>query len=116
MFRDQNAAWIAIAGPCCRFPNIALVYGAHQWTEAVFGFGAPHRLRRCRGVIAIRAAQHGAAADAHRVLCAARPPRHLVRADGFADEHRAGGVAVQTKYLNDIFVVGRSHTPRSVRC
>ena len=53
-----------------------------------------HRVRRCRGVIAIRAAQHGAAAHAHRLLCAARPSRHLVRADGLADEHRAGGVAI----------------------
>ena len=32
--------WIAVAGTILSFPNIALVYGFHQWTEAVFGFGA----------------------------------------------------------------------------
>jgi hypothetical protein len=32
--------WIAVAGTILSFPNIGLVYGLHQWTEAVFGFGA----------------------------------------------------------------------------
>jgi len=40
MFVTKTLLWIAIAGTVLSFPNIALVYGAHQWTEAVFGFGA----------------------------------------------------------------------------
>ena len=55
---------------------------------------AHHRVCRFGGRLAVRAAQHGAAADADRVLCAARPSRDLVRADGLADEPRAGGGAI----------------------
>jgi hypothetical protein len=32
--------WIVVAGTVLSMPNIALVYGFHRWTEAVFGFGA----------------------------------------------------------------------------
>jgi hypothetical protein len=32
--------WIAVANTVLSLPNIALIYGVHQWTEAVFGFGA----------------------------------------------------------------------------
>ena len=32
--------WIAVAGTVLSFPNIGLVYGLHNWTEATFGFGA----------------------------------------------------------------------------
>ncbi len=73
-----------------------------------------HRLRRCRGVLAVRAAQHGAAADADRVLCAARPSRHLVRADGLADEHRAGGVAIADQ-VSQRHLRGRARPVRRAR-
>jgi len=53
-----------------------------------------HRRRRCRGILAVCAAQHGAATYFDRVLCTARPSRDLVRADGLADEHRGGDVTV----------------------
>src|SRR5437660_790110 len=36
----KTLLWIAVAGTVLSFPNIALIYGVHQWTEAVFGFGA----------------------------------------------------------------------------
>src|SRR6516165_4601255 len=32
--------WLAVASTVLSLPNIALIYGVHQWTEAVFGFGA----------------------------------------------------------------------------
>ena len=57
--------------------------------------------------VAVRRAQHDPAADPRRHQCAGRPPRHLVRADGLADEPGAGGGALQTKYLNLLFEVDR---------
>jgi hypothetical protein len=36
----KTLLWIAVAGTVLSLPNIALIYGVHQWTEAVFGFGA----------------------------------------------------------------------------
>ena len=36
----KTLLWIAVAGTLLRLPNIALIYGVDQWTEAVFGFGA----------------------------------------------------------------------------
>ena len=53
-----------------------------------------HRRRRCRGILAVCAAQHGADTYFDRVLCTARPSRDLVRTDGLTDEHRGGGVTV----------------------
>src|SRR5262245_35165469 len=32
--------WITILATVVSLPNIALVYGLHDWTERVFGFGA----------------------------------------------------------------------------
>ena len=32
--------WIAVAGTILSLPNIGLVYGLHEWTDATFGFGA----------------------------------------------------------------------------
>ena len=32
--------WIAVASTILSLPNIGLVYGLHEWTEANFGFGA----------------------------------------------------------------------------
>ena len=36
----KTLLWIAVASTLLAFPNIGLVYGLHQWTEATFGFGA----------------------------------------------------------------------------
>ena len=36
----KTLLWIAVASTVLAFPNIALVYGIHHWTEATFGFGA----------------------------------------------------------------------------
>jgi hypothetical protein len=32
--------WITVASTVLSLPNIGLVYGLHEWTEASFGFGA----------------------------------------------------------------------------
>ena len=85
--------WIAVASTILSLPSIGLVYGVHEWTEANFGFGA-HRLRRHRGSLAVRTAQHDPAAHPDRVLRACRAPRHLVRPDGITDEPRAGRGAI----------------------
>ncbi len=63
--------WIAVAGTILSLPNIGLVYGLHEWTEATFGFGARTIAIDRRGDgLAVRAAQHDPAADADRLLCA----------------------------------------------
>ena len=87
--------WIAIIGTLLSMPSIGLYYGLADWTERMFGFGA-----RSIAIIDTAAASpfaqlsHDPAADADRLLCAVRPSGDLVRADGVADEPRAGGGAV----------------------
>ncbi len=36
----KTLLWIAIAGTILSLPSVGLVYGLHQWTEQMFGFGA----------------------------------------------------------------------------
>jgi hypothetical protein len=101
--------WITVASTVLALPNIGLVYGAHQWTEAVFGFGA-------RGIAFVDAAASSPFVQLSMVplltlIAYYAPPGH--RATWFALMASLMNLAMvasqlQTKYLNDIFVVGRS--------
>src|SRR6188768_1247679 len=55
---------------------------------------ADHRPGGCRRGIAVRAAQHDPAAVADCLLRPGEPARHMVCADGLADEPGAGGGSV----------------------
>ena len=100
--------WIAVISTILSFPNIALVYGVHQWTEAVFGFGA-------RSIAFVDAAASSPFVQLSMVPLLTltayyAPPGH--RATWFALMASLMNIALvagqlQTKYLNDIFVVGR---------
>ena len=104
----KTLLWIAVAGTILSFPNIALVYGVHQWTEAVFGFGA-------RSIAFVDAAASSPFVQLSMVPLLTltayyAPPGH--RATWFALMASLMNIALvasqlQTKYLNDIFVVGR---------
>ena len=104
----KTLLWIAIASTILSFPNIALVYGVHQWTEAVFGFGA-------RSIAFVDAAASSPFVQLSMVPLLTltayyAPPGH--RATWFALMASLMNIALvasqlQTKYLNDVFVVGR---------
>ena len=100
--------WIAIAGTMLSLPNIGLVYGLHHWTEATFGFGA-------RTIAFINSAAASPFAQISMVplltlIAYYAPPGH--RATWFALMASLMNLAMvgsqlQTKYLNEVFVVGR---------
>ena len=104
----KTLLWIAVAGTILSLPNIALVYGLHNWTEAVFGFGA-------RSIAFVDAAASSPFVQLSMVPLLTltayyAPPGH--RATWFALMASLMNLALvasqlQTKYLNDIFVVGR---------
>jgi MFS family permease len=104
----RTLLWIAVAGTVLSLPNIGLVYGVHQWTEAVFGFGA-------RSIVFVDAAASSPVVQLSMVPLLTltayyAPPGH--RATWFALMASLMNIALvasqlQTKYLNDIFVVGR---------
>ena len=100
--------WIAIAGTLLSLPNIGLVYGLHSWTEATFGFGA-------RTIALVDAAAASPFAQLSMIplltlIAYYAPPGH--RATWFALMASLMNLALvaaqlQTKYLNEIFVVAR---------
>jgi MFS family permease len=100
--------WIAVAGTVLSLPNIGLVYGLHHWTEATFGFGA-------RSIAFIDAAAASPFVQLSMVplltlIAYYAPPGH--RATWFALMASLMNLALvagslQTKYLNQIFVIGR---------
>ena len=104
----KTLLWIAVAGTILSLPNIALIYGVHNWTEAVFGFGA-------RSIAFVDAAASSPFVQLSMVPLLTltayyAPPGH--RATWFALMASLMNLALvasqlQTKYLNDIFVVGR---------
>jgi len=104
----KTLLWLAVVGTVLSLPNIALIYGVHQWTEAVFGFGA-------RSIAVVDAAASTPFAQLSMVPLLTltayyAPPGH--RATWFALMASLMNIAVvasqlQTKYLNEIFVVGR---------
>jgi hypothetical protein len=100
--------WIAIAGTILSLPNIGLYYGLHHWTEQTFGFGA-------RTIAIIDAATASPFVQLSMIplltLIAYYAPAGR-RATWFALMASLMNLALvagqlQTKYLNEIFTVGR---------
>jgi hypothetical protein len=100
--------WIAVLGTLLSLPNIGLVYGLHEWTKAMFGFGA-------RTIAIVDAATSSPFAQLSMIplltlIAYYAPSGH--RATWFALMASLMNLALvasqlQTKYLNDVFVVGR---------
>ncbi|MGE0035273.1 MAG: hypothetical protein AB7S93_06525 [Xanthobacteraceae bacterium] len=100
--------WLAVAGTVLSLPNISLYYGLHHWTEEHFGFGA-------RTIALIDAATTSPFAQLSMIPLLAlvayyAPAGH--RATWFALMASLMNMALvagqlQTKYLNQIFVVER---------
>jgi hypothetical protein len=100
--------WLAVAGAVLSLPNIGLFYGLSHWTEANFGFGA-------RTIAVIDAATSSPFAQLSMIpllslIAFYAPAGH--RATWFALMASLMNMALvagqlQTKYLNEIFVVGR---------
>jgi hypothetical protein len=100
--------WIAVAGTILSLPNVGLVYGLHHWTEETFSFGA-------RTIAIIDAATSSPFAHLSMIplltlIAYYAPAGH--RATWFALMASLMNLALvagqlQTKYLNEIFVVGR---------
>jgi BT1 family len=100
--------WLAVAGAVLSLPNIGLFYGLSHWTEAMFGFGA-------RTIAVIDAATSSPFAQLSMIpllslIAFYAPAGH--RATWFALMASLMNMALvagqlQTKYLNEIFVVGR---------
>ena len=100
--------WLAIAGALLSLPNIGLFYGLHEWTEKTFGFGA-----RTIAIVDTAAATPFAQLSMIPLLTLVAyyaPPGQ--RATWFALMASFMNLALvagqlQTKYLNQIFVVER---------
>jgi hypothetical protein len=100
--------WLAVAGAILSAPNIGLFYGLHHWTEATFGFGA-------RGIALVDAAAASPFAQLSMIplltlIAFYAPEGH--RATWFALMASLMNMALvagqlQTRYLNQIFVVQR---------
>lgn len=100
--------WLAVAGAILSLPNISLFYGLHHWTEQTFGFGA-------RTIAVIDAAAASPFAQLSMIplltlIAFYAPPGH--RATWFALMASLMNLALvagqlQTKYLNEFFVVQR---------
>ena len=100
--------WLAVAGTLLSLPNLGLYYGLADWTQMNFGFGA-------RTIALIDAATSSPFAQLSMVplltlIAYYAPPGH--RATWFALMASLMNLALvagqlQTKYLNQIFTVGR---------
>jgi hypothetical protein len=100
--------WIAVASSVLSLPNVGLVFGLHHWTEATFGFGA-------RTIAFVDSAAASPFVQLSMVplltlVAYYAPPGH--RATWFALMASLMNLALvagqlQTKYLNEMFVVGR---------
>jgi hypothetical protein len=100
--------WIAVASTILALPSLGLIYGLHEWTEAKFGFGA-------RTIAFVDTAAASPFAQLSMVplltlIAYYAPAGH--RATWFALMASLMNLALvagqlQTKYLNEIFVVGR---------
>jgi len=100
--------WLAVAGAILSLPNIGLFFGLHHWTEQTFGFGA-------RAIAVIDAAAASPFAQLSMIplltlIAFYAPAGH--RATWFALMASLMNLALvagqlQTKYLNEVFVVQR---------
>ena len=102
--------WLAIAGTILSLPNIGLFYGLHLWTDEKFGFGA-------RSIAIIDAATSSPFAHLSMIplltLTAFYAPAGH-RATWFALMASLMNLALvagqlQTKYLNELFVIERGN-------
>ena len=100
--------WLTVAGTVLSLPNLSLYYGLADWTEAHFGFGA-------RTIAVIDAAASSPFAQLSMIpllsLIAFYAPAGR-RATWFALMASLMNMALvagqlQTKYLNEVFTVGR---------
>ena len=108
--------WLVIAGSVLSLPNIGLFYGLHNWTEATFGFGA-------RTIAMVDAATASPFAQLSMVplltlIAFYAPQGH--RATWFALMASFMNLALvagqlQTKYLNQLFVIERGRVRRAGR-
>lgn len=104
--------WLAVAGLVMSLPNISLFFGLHHWTEQTFGFGA-------RTIAIVDAAAASPFVQLSMVplltlIAIHAPAGH--RATWFALMASLMNLALiagqlQTKYLNEIFVVQRGDYP-----
>jgi MFS family permease len=102
--------WIAVAGTALSLPNVGLIYGLHEWTEGNLGFGA-------RTIAIVDAATASPFVQLSMIplltlVAYYAPAGH--RATWFALMASMMNLALvagqlQTKYLNEIFVVDRGH-------
>ena len=100
--------WLAVAGAIVSLPNISLFFGFHHWTEETLGFGA-------RTIAVVDAAAASPFAQLSMIplltlIAFYAPAGH--RATWFALMASLMNMALvagqlQTKYLNEIFVVQR---------
>ena len=100
--------WITVAGTVLSLPNIGLVYGLHEWTEANFGFGA----RSIAFIDSVAASPFAQLSMIPLLTLIAyyAPAGH--RATWFALMASLMNLALvagqlQTKFFNQIFVVNR---------
>ena len=100
--------WLSIAGAILALPNIGLFYGLHHWTQEMFGFGA-------RSIAVVDAATASPFANLSMIplltLIAFYAPAGR-RATWFALMASLMNLALvagqlQTKYLNQMFVIER---------
>ena len=100
--------WLSIAGAILSLPNIGLFYGLHHWTQEMFGFGA-------RSIAVVDAATASPFANLSMIplltLIAFYAPAGR-RATWFALMASLMNLALvagqlQTKYLNQMFVIER---------
>jgi hypothetical protein len=106
----KTLLWIAVLGTILSLPNIGLIYGLADWTETMFGFGA----RAIAWVDAATASPFAQLSMIPLLTLTAyyAPPGH--RATWFALMASLMNLALvagqlQTKYLNEVFVVGRNN-------
>ncbi len=100
--------WLTIAGAVVSLPSLALTLGIHEWTEPAFGFGA-------RAIAVVDTAAASPFLQLSMIplltLCAVYAPERR-RATWFALMASLMNLALvagalQTKYLNAVFVVDR---------
>ena len=84
--------WLTLLGGLLSIPTLALVRPGRPLDRSHVRLRRQnHRDRGFGSRLALGAAQHGAAADAHRGLCAAGSPGDVVRAHGLFHEPRPRG-------------------------
>ena len=108
--------WLTILGTILTLPSLALALRWDEWTEADVRLRrSHHRLRRHHRFLALCRAQHDPGLDAGRSQRPAWPPRHLVCADGLADE-RCAGCRATTDQVSQSLVRRRSRHLRESAC